>query len=83
MITEEGLRSIFTSYRIEHVILVKEESSLNFVISNMKSNISLNNWENLENILKDIYKKEINIITKEQCLKYLGKNFISKGETIL
>ena len=83
MITNEGLKSIFNSYKINNVVLVENDNELNFVISNMNSNISLTEWENLENILKDIYKKNINIMTKNQCVKYLGNNFLSKGVVIL
>lgn len=83
MITNEGLKSIFNSYKINNVILVENANELNFVISNMNSNISLTEWENLENILKDIYKKNINIMTKNQCVKYLGNDFLSKGVVIL
>ena len=83
MITNEGLKSIFNSYKINNVVLVENDNELNFVISNMNSNISLTEWENLENILKDIYKKNINIMTKNQCVKYLGNDFLSKGVVIL
>ncbi len=83
MITNEGLKSIFNSYKINNVVLVENANELNFVISNMNSNISLTEWENLENILKDIYKKNINIMTKNQCVKYLGNDFLSKGVVIL
>ena len=83
MITNECLKSIFNSYKINNVVLVENANELNFVISNMNSNISLTEWENLENILKDIYKKNINIMTKNQCVKYLGNDFLSKGVVIL
>ena len=83
MITNEGLKSIFNSYKINNVVLVENANELNFVISNMNSNISLTEWENLDNILKDIYKKNINIMTKNQCVKYLGNDFLSKGVVIL
>ncbi len=83
MITTEGLKSIFSSYKIDSVVLVENTNELDFVISNMNSSISLNEWENLENILKDIYKKDVNIMSKNQCIKYLGNDFLSKGVVIL
>lgn len=83
MITTEGLKSIFNSYKIDSVVLVENTNELDFVISNMNSSISLNEWENLENILKDIYKKDVNIMSKNQCIKYLGNDFLSKGVVIL
>lgn len=83
MISIKGLQSVFSSYKINSVVLVENESSMDFIISNMENSISLDNWENLENVLKDIYKKNINLLTKEQCLKYLGKDFLNKGVTIL
>lgn len=83
MISIKGLQSVFSSYKINSVVLVENESSIDFIISNMENSISLDNWENLENVLKDVYKKNINLLTKEQCLKYLGKDFLNKGVTIL
>lgn len=83
MITSEGLKSIFNSYKIGNVILVENSNEMNFIISNMNSNISLNDWQNLENVLKDVYRKSINIMTKNQCIKYLGKEFLDKGVCVL
>lgn len=83
MITEKGLKSIFESYGIKHVKLVKNQNEYDFIISSMEKSISLDNWQNLENVLKDVLGKDIEIMTEPQAIKYLKSDYFSKEEIIL
>ena len=82
MINKEILSSVFFNYGIKKIILVEDNTRLNFVISNMDLELSLDRWEYLENILKDITKKDINIMPLNQVLKHLGSTYVSKGDVI-
>ena len=82
MINENILSKIFEQNKINNVIMVEENNYLNFIISNMTSSLSLDKWEYLENILKDVTSKNINIITYNQALKNLGNDYIKKGVVI-
>jgi len=79
MINKEILSSVFSNYGIKKIVLVEDNNKLNFIISEMDLSISLDRWEYLENILKDITKKDINIMALNDVFKYLGTNYISKG----
>lgn len=83
MITRKGLRSIFESYGISHVKLINNLNEYDFIISGMNNSMSLNNWQNLENILKDILGENVEIMTEAQALKYLKKDYFAKEEIIL
>lgn len=82
MIDVKIIKSIFVSHNIHKIIFIEEKSSLTFVICSMENEISSEKWENLENILKYHTKKEITLLSYPQVLKYLGKDFLSKGVMI-
>lgn len=82
MINKEILSSVFESYKINNVIVVEENNNLNFVISNMSVSISLDRWQYLENILKDITGKNINLLTCCQVKNNLGLDYLKKGVVI-
>ena len=82
MINNRIISSVFSNYGIDSVILVEDNNKLNFVISNMNSSISLDRWEYLENILKDITQRDVNIMPLNQVLSHLGSDYISKGVVI-
>ena len=83
MLDKNLLASIFKTYGINNVLLIEDSSRLNFVISNMDINFNLDKWEYLENILKDVTKSEVNIMSYYQVSKYLGEDYLSKGESII
>ena len=83
MINKELFASVFKNYGIERVLLNKDESNYNFIISQMNNNISLERWEQLENILKDITKSNVNIFGLEQATKYLSNTYIEESMVIL
>ena len=82
MIDNTILSSVFDNYNINNVFLIKDNTTYNFIISNMPASISLERWEYLENILKDITKANVNLITLTDALKHFGKENLSKGEVI-
>ena len=82
MINKNILSSIFESYKINNVILVEDNEKLHFIISNMSSSFNLDRWEYLENILKDVTGKSINIITYNQAIKHFDTNYLDKGLVI-
>lgn len=82
MINTKVLSSVFDNYDIHNVILLPINNTYNFIISNMPSSISLERWEYLENILKELTKKEINIFAVDQAISHLGEEAIKKGSVI-
>lgn len=82
MINKNILSSIFDNYDIQKVVLIQKDETYNFIISNMSSSLTLERWEYLENILKDITKKSINIIPFPQAEKYFDSNLLNKGLVI-
>lgn len=80
--TNNIFSTIFENYGIESVILIDTESKSNFIISNMKNDLSIERWDYLENILKDVMKKSINIIPYNQAIKCFGIKKIEEGEVI-
>ena len=82
MINTNILSSVFKNYGIHDITLVVENDTYNFIISNMTSTIAIDRWKYLEDILKDITKKKINLIPLNQALKYLGEDYINKGVEI-
>ena len=82
MINSSLLSSIFDNYGINKITVVEDNSALNFIISDMPSSISLERWEYLENILKEVTKKEIVFITKEQASSIFSGSTIKEGVVI-
>ncbi len=82
MIDEKIIKAIFSNYSIDEVIFIKESSFCSFIICSMNENISLDRWNNLENILKEYTSNEVSLLSLEQALKYLGNEYISKGVII-
>ena len=72
MIDNSVLSSVFDSYKIQNIVMVEQEGTYNFLISNMPTSISLDRWEYLENILRDITKKEIVIMPMSYAKKHLN-----------
>ena len=82
MINTNILSSIFDNYSINKVILLEDTDCYNFIISNMPSSINLDRWEYLENILKEILRKNINIIPHNQAIEIFDNNAINEGLVI-
>lgn len=72
MIKAEALTSIFNAHGIEQALLIPTKNKNIFLIKDMSSDISLNRWEHLEHILKDIYQKECDIMSYEYASKYIN-----------
>ena len=58
MINNAIIKSIFSNYCIEKVIFLEEENSNTFIICSMNESISLDRWNNLENVLTEYTKKK-------------------------
>ena len=82
MINKDIIKSIFSNYEIDKVILVEEKDFFSFFIYSMKKSIPLERWNNLENILKEILHKEITLLPYNQALKVLGNEYFNKGVVI-
>ncbi len=74
--------AVFACYDIEKVFLLETKDTCDFIIGNMEEELSLERWNNLEDILKDLSGKKVNIITQVQAEKFFGKDCINKGVTI-
>lgn len=82
MINKDFLSSVFDNYDIKKVLLIHEDESYNFIISEMSTSLTLERWEYLENILKDITNKDINLIPFSQAEKIFDNASINKGLVI-
>ena len=82
MINKNILSSIFDNYDIHSVKLVQDNNILNFIISQMPSSISLERWDYLENILKDVTGKTVNILPYNQAIKCFSEKLINEGLVI-
>ena len=76
MINTQIIASVFKNHGIEKIILIPSENKNVFLIQEMSSDISLNRWEHLENVLKDICQKDCDIMSFEYATKYIS---ITKG----
>ena len=83
MINKDIIKSIFINYHISKIIIMIEENDFYaFVIGKMNESISLDRWEQLENVLKDYTNKEISLIPYNQAYNQLGKKYLDKGVII-
>lgn len=72
MINKEILTSVFEKHGIEKVVFIPLESKNIFLIKEMSSHLSLDRWEHLENILKDISCKPCDILDYEYASNYIN-----------
>ena len=82
MINKDIIKSIFSNYSIDKIIFINEEEFCSFIICSMNDNLSLERWENLENILKDYVNKEVSLLPLVQACNQLGKDYLKKGVII-
>ena len=82
MINKSIIKSIFSNYHISKIIMIEEKNFYAFVIGKMNESISLDRWEQLENVLKDYTNKEISLIPYNQAYNQLGKKYLDKGVII-
>ena len=82
MIEKKILKSIFNNYFINKVIYIEEDNSILFLICSMNDSISLERWENLENVLHEYLNKKINLLPFVQASKFIQENYLKKGEII-
>lgn len=83
MYNTDMLCSIFKTYGINNVLIKENSDNIDFIISNMSENISLERWNYLEAILTDCAKKNITILTYNQALENLGSNYIQESKVLL
>ena len=76
------IKSIFNNHEINKVTMIEENDSCTFIIHSMTNSIPLERWENLENLLKYVIKKEIYLCSYPQAITYFQKEFINKGVII-
>ena len=77
------LISVFKTYGINKVYLNKKSNTYNFIISAMEKSISLDRWNYLETVLKDITNKNVTLLPYEQALQHFGDNYINESLVIL
>lgn len=65
------LYNIFKTHGIEKVSFIETDDNYLFLLEEMNTNLPLQRWEHLENILIDIIKKDIYLLPIEQANKYL------------
>ena len=82
MMNKSIMKSIFSNYHISKIIMIEEKNFYAFIIEKMNESISLDRWEQLENVLKDYTKKEISLIPYMQAYNQLGKKYLDKGVII-
>lgn len=82
MINTNIIKSMFKNYHMNKVIMIEEKDFYAFIIGSMPESISIDRWEQLENILKDYTKKDVSLIPYKQACNQLGKKYLDKGVII-
>lgn len=83
MIKKDVLISIFNSFGIKKVWLKEENNFYNFIIGDMNVSFSLDRWCLLENYLKELLDKNINILSYPQVLANFSSSYIQESLVIL
>lgn len=65
------LYSVFDKHSVDSVSYIKDGDTFIFLIKEMSNSISLERWEHLEQILKDILKVDISILSYEYAKNYI------------
>lgn len=66
-----AINSLLKIYGIKK-ILIKEDERIEIVIEKREQNLTLNRWINFINSLKQIYRKEIDFLLKDEAIKIHG-----------
>lgn len=66
-----AINSLLKIYGIRE-IFIKEDERIEIVIEKREQNLTLNRWINFINSLKQIYKKEIDFLLKDEAIKIYG-----------
>lgn len=82
MLDKGLIKSIFNCYSIKKVIYIKQKDFISFIICSMQENISIEKWNNLENVLKETFNSEISLLPLSQALKILTRTQLDKGVVI-
>ena len=82
MINTNIFISIFKNYDINKVILLKDNETYNFIISEMPSSMDIERWDFLEHILFEATKQTCNILSFSQAVKLFGEEKLRKSVVI-
>ena len=82
MLNNEVILSIMKTYDIEKVRIKENSTNLDLIICEMNDSISLQRWNLLESVLKDLSQKKVNILTYHQAKRYLGDSYINESKVI-
>lgn len=66
-----AINSLLKIYGIKK-ILIKEDERIEIVVEKREQNLTLNRWINFINSLKQIYRKEIDFLLKDEAIKIHG-----------
>lgn len=71
MINTNLLVSIFEAHKVDSVYYLKDNEDFIFLIKKMDSSIPLERWEHLENVLKDVTKTNVSILSYDYAKMYI------------
>ena len=82
MLNNEVILSIMKTYDITKARVKESNDSFDLIICEMNDSISLQRWNLLESVLKDLSQKKVNILTYHQAKRYLGDSYINESKVI-
>ena len=82
MLNNNFIKSVMKTYGIQKANITETETTVDIIIHKMNGSLSLEKWELMETVLKDVTNKKVNIIPYNQATHYLGETNISKAKVI-
>lgn len=82
MLNNNFIKSVMKTYGIQKANIIETESTVDIIIHKMSGSLSLEKWELMETVLKDVTNKTINLIPHNQADRYLSDTNISKAKVI-
>ena len=82
MLNNKTLTSIMQTYGITKANIKENETTFDLIIDEMTENLSLDRWNLLENVLRDLTNKKVNILTYTQAEKCLGNAYLNESKVI-
>ena len=82
MLNNNFIKSVMKTYGIQKANITETETTVDIIIHKMNGSLSLEKWELMETVLKDVTNKKVNLIPHNQAARYLSDVNISKAKVI-